>query len=254
MYLHDISKKLYLLVKFLLILLLFFISNTSSAQYEQQQQKNLPEYDYKWLHFGFTVGTNVMDFGIVNADNFFSTSQFNQVYAVENKPNVGFVLGPVSNLRLGKYFDLRLLINLSFGQRNLEYLMIEDTTTSNTVLEKHTMKLASTYLEFPLLLKYKATRINNYRPYLIAGLNLKIDLAAQKKIKEEEMPKIRLNNLDVAWEVGAGIDFYLPYFKFSTELKYSAGIRNMVVPDGTQFTSSIKKMNSNIWTISFHFE
>ncbi len=97
-------------------------------------------------------------------------------------------------------------------------------------------------------------RINNYRPYLIVGINPKIDLAAQKKIKEEEMPKIRLNNLDVAWEVGTGIDFYLPYFKFSTELKYSAGLRNMVVPDGTQFTSSIKKMNSNIWTISLHFE
>ena len=164
------------------------------------------------------------------------------------------MLGPVSNLRLGKYLDLRLLVNLSFGQRNLVYIMVEDTAAANPVLSSHTMKLSSTYLEFPLLLKYKAMRINNYRPYLVAGINPKIDLAAQKKIKEEEMPKIRLNNLDIAWEVGAGIDFYLPYFKFSTELKYSAGIRNMVVPDGTQFTNSIKKMNSNIWTISLHFE
>ncbi|NJO91816.1 MAG: PorT family protein [Chloroflexia bacterium] len=164
------------------------------------------------------------------------------------------MLGPVSNLRLGEYWDLRFLINLSFGQRNLNYLIVEDTTVANPVLTKHKMKIASTYLEFPLLLKYKAMRINNYRPYLIAGINPKVDLAAQKKIKQEEMPKIRLNNLDVAWEVGAGIDFYLPYFKFSTELKYSGGIRNMVVPDGTQFTSAIKKMNSNIWTISLHFE
>jgi len=241
-------------VKILLNILLVFISYSALAQYEQQQQKNLPEYDYKWLHFGFTVGTNVMDFSIVKADNFFSTSEFNQVYAVENQPNVGFNLGPVSNLRLGEYFDLRLLINLSFGQRNLVYLMVEDTAAVSPVLSRHTMKLASTYLEFPLLLKYKAMRINNYRPYLIAGVNTKIDLAAQKKIKQEEMPKIRLNNLDVAWEIGAGIDFYLPYFKFSTELKYSAGVRNMVVPDGTQFTNSIKKMNSNIWMISFHFE
>jgi hypothetical protein len=241
-------------VRPLLTILLILIGFSAFAQYKQQQQKNLPEYDYKRLHFGFTVGTNVMDFGIVKADNFFSTSEFNQVYAIENQPNVGFMLGPVSNLRLGEYWDLRLLINLSFGQRNLTYLLVEDTTVANPVLTRHKMKIASTYLEFPLLLKYKAMRINNYRPYLIAGINPKVDLAAQKKIKQEEMPKIRLNNLDFAWEVGAGIDFYLPYFKFSTELKYSGGVRNMVVPDGTQFTSAIKKMNSNIWTISLHFE
>ena len=167
-------------MKTFLSILLIFISYSALAQYEQQQQKNLPEYDYKWLHFGFTVGTNVMDFSIVNADNFLSTSEFNQVYSVENQPNVGFMLGPVSNLRLGKYLDLRLLVNLSFGQRNLVYIMVEDTAAANPVLSSHTMKLSSTYLEFPLLLKYKAMRINNYRPYLVAGINPKIDLANNK--------------------------------------------------------------------------
>ena len=68
------------------------------------------------------------------------------------------------------------------------------------------------------------------------------------------MPKIRLKNFDLAWEVGFGIDFYLPYFKFSPEIKFSSGLRDMVVRDNTQFTSSIKKMNSNIWMLSFHFE
>jgi len=241
-------------MKNIITLILFLATLSVSAQPLHQQQKNLPEYDQKWLHFGFTIGTNIMDFSIVKADNFFSETQFNQIYGIENRPNVGFHLGPISNLRLGEYFDLRLLINLSFGQRDLTYRMVADTTAANPVLTTHTMKLASTYLEFPLLLKYKAMRINNYRPYLIAGVNPKIDLAAQKKIKEEEMPKIRLSQFDVAWEVGAGIDFYLPYFKLSTELKYSAGTRDMVVRDETQFTSSIKKMHSNIWMISLHFE
>ena len=239
-------------MKILVSIFLLFISYSLFSQ--KDQQKNLPEYDEKWLHFGFTVGTNVMDFSIVKADDFFSETAFNQVYSIENQSNVGFMLGPVSNLRLGEYFDLRLLVNLSFGQRNLNYLMVEDTTAANPVLSKHTMILTSTYLEFPLLLKYKAMRINNYRPYLVVGINPKIDLAAQKKIKQDEMPKIKLKNLDVAWEIGAGVDFYLPYFKFSTELKYSAGMFNMVVPDGTQFSGAIKNLRSNIWTISFHFE
>lgn len=242
------------MMKQLITILFVLISFFAKAQYQQQSVKNLPNYDRKRLHFGFTIGANVMDFGITKADNFLSTRAFNQIYAIENQPSTGFFLGPVSNLRLGEYFDLRLLINLSFGQRNLSYLIVEDTTTDTPELSKHTMNLASTYLEFPLLIKYKAMRLGNYRPYVIAGLNPKIDLAARKKIKEEEMPKIRLNNLDLAWEVGVGIDFYLPYFKFSTELKYSAGIRNMVLPDDTQFTSSIKSMRSNVWMISLHFE
>ncbi len=233
---------------------LLFLFCTLSIWGQQQRQQNLPLLDKKRLHFGFTVGTNIMDFTIDKADNFFSEKQFNQVYAIENKSSVGFHLGPISNLRINDYFHLRLLIDLSFGQRDLSYWLVEDTTMAYPTLTKHTMKLSSTYIEFPLLLKYKAMRLNNFSPYLIAGINPKIDLAAQKKIKEEEMPKIKLNRFDVAYEIGWGIDFYLPYFRLSTELKYSVGLINAVVPDGTQYTDAIKRMNSRMWMISFHFE
>jgi len=232
--------------------LLLFCALSLFAQ--KQRQQNLPLLDKKILHFGFTVGTNVMDFTIDKADNFFSVTELNQVYAIENQSNVGFHLGPVANLRLNDYFHLRLLIDLSFGQRDLSYLLVEDTTTTTPTLKKHTMKLSSTYIEFPFMLKYKAMRLNNISPYLLAGINPKIDLAAQKKIKEEEMPKIKLNRFDVAYELGWGIDFYLPYFRLSTELKYSVGLINAAVPDGTQYTDAIKKMNSRMWMISFHFE
>jgi hypothetical protein len=235
-----------------LIFLSVLLSFSSYSQGKKLQ--NLPDYEHKILHFGFTVGTNIMNFGIVKDDDFFSQTKFNQVYSIENQTIPGFHLGPISNLHLGEYFDLRLLINLSFGQRNLKYSIVQDTNALNPVLTNHTMKLASTFLEFPLLIKYKAQRLNNFKPYLIGGLNPKLDLAAQKKIKEEEMPKIRLNRMDWAWEIGFGIDFYLPYFKFSPEIKYSCGLNNMIVRDNSQFTSSIKRMNSNVWMLSFHFE
>jgi len=233
---------------------IFLIFCSISILAQQQRLQNLPQLDRKWLHFGFTVGTNIMDFTIDKADNFFSVEEFNQIYAIENEPNVGFHLGPVSNLRINDYLHLRLLIDLSFGQRNLSYWMVNDTAAASPTLTKHTMKLSSTYIEFPLLLKYKAMRLNNISPYLLAGINPKIDLAAQKKIKEEEMPKIRLNRFDLAYELGCGIDFYLPYFRFSTELKYSVGLLNASVPDGTQYTDAIKRMNSRMWMLSFHFE
>ena len=122
------------------------------------------------------------------------------------------------------------------------------------MLDSHTMKIASTFIEFPIQIKYKSVRINNFCPYLIAGINPKIDFAARKKINEEEMPKIRLKNMDLYYEFGFGIDFYLTYFKLSTELKYGVGLMNMIEPDNTQFTSAIKKMNSRMIMLSFHFE
>jgi len=233
-------------------LLIITISISISAQ--QKRVQNLPDYEHRRFHFGFTVGTNMMNFGITKDDNFFSETDFNQIYSIENQSIPGFLLGPVTNLHFGEYFDLRLLINLSFGQRNLKYLMVDDTTSQNPTLSFYTMKLTSTYLEFPLLLKYKAARLDNFRPYLIAGMNPKIDLAAQKEIKEKEMPKIRLNSYDLAWEIGFGIDFYLPYFKFSPEIKYSCGLKDMIVRDNTQFTRAINRLESNIWMLSLHFE
>jgi hypothetical protein len=60
------------------------------------------------------------------------------------------------------------------------------------------------------------------------------------------------------YEFGAGMDFYLTYFKLSVELKLSTGLRdvivNEVVPQHPEFKNAIEKMKSQIWVLSFHFE
>ncbi len=44
------------------------------------------------------------------------------------------------------------------------------------------VRVESSFLEFPLLLKYKGDRLNNVRPYVIGGLNYRYDLAGSKGI------------------------------------------------------------------------
>ncbi|OGU15749.1 MAG: hypothetical protein A2X63_03510 [Ignavibacteria bacterium GWA2_35_8] len=187
-----------------------------------------------------------MDFTINNSGDFFT---LDSVYAVENQSMMGFNLGIISDLRLNQHWTLRFLPGLIFGQRNMEYLVVKDDKLITKI-----MKIESTFLDFPLVFKYRAQRINDYRPYLLAGGSYKFDLAAQKEIKEEEKPKIRLKRSDFYYEIGFGIDYYLPYFKLSTELKFSVGILNMIKPDNTQFTGAIEKMNSKMIILSFHFE
>jgi hypothetical protein len=209
---------------------------------------NLPKYDQVPLHFGMALGLNSMDFTIHNSGPFL-TARIDSIYSISNKPRTGFNINIVSNLNLHKYFAVRFLPGLNFGQRDLTYWVRKDSS-----YYAHTMKLESTYLDFPILIKYSGKRLTNFRPYLLAGTSFKIDLAAQKKIKEEERPKIRLSRMSWYYEVGFGTDFFLEYFKFALELKYVVGINNVLVPDPTQYSSAIERMNSKMIILSFLFE
>jgi hypothetical protein len=234
------SKRSLLLVLFLLI------SVCLTAQ--KQKPKNVSWYDDKVLHFGFTVGFNTMDFNItpskahMNADS---------LYPDVSVLNPGINIQIVSDLKPGRYFDIRFLPGVSFGQRGIMYY-------KNKVLVNKQQRLESSFVEFPLLLKFKGDRLNNVRPYLIGGLNYRYDLAGKKQYDEEKPVYIRVKRSDLYYEVGTGLDFYLPYFKFSVELKMSNGLRDILVHDPAsghpQYSNAIEKMRSQIWIVSFHFE
>ncbi|MCK5169493.1 MAG: PorT family protein, partial [Bacteroidales bacterium] len=102
----------------------------------------------------------------------------------------------------------------------------------------------------------KATRINNTRPYLIGGINVRNDMARNKEFTEKIY--IKLKSFDIYYEIGVGVDFYLAYFKFSTEIKYSVGMLNVVSSDPhdgyPQYANSIDKLNSRMFMVSLHFE
>ncbi|MCX7954953.1 MAG: PorT family protein [Bacteroidales bacterium] len=207
---------------------------------------NLQKYDVVPLHFGMALGFNWMDFTIHNSGEFW---YLDSVYSVENIPQLGLNINIVSNYNFYPDFSLRFLPGLNLGQRNLEYWVRKDT-----IMFTHTMKIESTFLDFPLLIQYKGKRLNNFRPYLIGGASIKIDLASQKRIREEEMPKIRLKRYSYYYEIGFGCDFFLQYFKFAIELKYVVGLNNVIVPDNTQYTRAIEYMNSKMLMLSFTFE
>jgi hypothetical protein len=157
----------------------------------------------------------------------------------------------VTNLRAGEYFDIRFLPGVSFGQRMINYY-------KNQVSYPTPQRLESSFLEFPLLLKYKGERLNNVRPYIIGGLNYRYDLAGKKEYDDEKPVYIRLKRPDRYYEAGAGLDFYLTYFKLSIELKMSNGIGNVLVSEPEhnhpEYVNAIDKMKSQLWVLSFHFE
>ena len=212
---------------------------------------NKPLYDVYPYHFGFAFSAGILDFSVSHS-NFFVNQD--TIRSVEGKTGPVFGASMVSNLRLSPHWDLRLIPGLYFGQRNLEYILMDEDEFGEDYSYIHTMKIESTLLQFPLLLKYRAIRQNNYRPYVVFGTNYAIDFDEKKKIKEEEQPKIKLNKHDVYVEVGFGVDYYLPDFKLSTEIRFSYGLLNMVNYEGTQYTSIFDRLGSKMVTLLVYFE
>lgn len=230
----------------LIVIILFSVHNELEGQ--KQKPKNESWYDEKILHFGFSLGFSTMDFNINPSHNYY---RIDSLYPEVSKLNPGINIQIVTDFRPAKYLDVRFLPGVSFGQRNVRYY-------KNNLLVNEQQRLESSFLEFPVLLKYKGDRLNNVRPYIIGGLNYRYDLAGKKEYDEEKPVYLRLKRSDLYFETGAGLDFYLTYFKLSVELKLSKGIRNVLVDDPAsghpQYNNAIDRMRSQIWILAFHFE
>jgi hypothetical protein len=228
-----------LLPVFLFMMPLFVFS-------QQSKVPNLPKYDKQWIHFGFLLGLNVTDFRIQRSGEFNSSDS---LYSVESAKQTGFNLGIVSNLHMGDHFDLRFLPELSFAQRNLTYAIFV-----NGIQNKITKKVESTFLNFPLELKFKSERVNNYRLYVVAGGKYGIDMVSQAKVKNKDKEYVKLKRNDYGYTIGAGIDCYMELFKFSVELKMYQGLNNMLVKDPSIYAKTLDGLYSKIFMINFTFE
>ncbi len=215
---------------------------------QKQKPKNESWYDDKPFHFGFSLGMNTMDFDIARSETSFKADS---LYPEVSLLNPGINIQIITNYRPGRYFDIRFLPGVSFGLRNIVYY-------KNNEAVNRQQRLESSYLEFPVLLKYKGDRLNNVRPYIVGGLNYRYDLAGKKEFDDEKPVYLRLKRSDLYYEVGAGLDFYLTYFKLSVELKMSRGLRDVLVHEPAsgyaQYMNAIDKLRSQIWIVAFHFE
>lgn len=240
---------------------LFLILTVTLSFCQKPKVKNDPTHDDKPIHFGFSLGLNVMDYRIEHTE----LAVLNGVYIGARKVAPGINIHAIANLRLSDNFDLRALPGISFGERFMDFYNPGDSLAFYPPLAAQpgeSYKAESSYLEFPLLIKYKSKRLNNFRPYLIGGGNLRYDLAVKKEYDIDDQ-LIMINPLDVYGELGFGMDFYLTYFKFSTEIKYSFGLTNILrgsdrngeIPEEYEkYTSQIESITSHMVVISFHFE
>lgn len=247
------------------IIAAILIAIVPDSQAQRVRVKNLNNYDLSPYHFGFILGMNQMLFSVSTKPGFQDVSYYalqtpdlyadsSRLYSLEHKPSFGFTIGIVSNLRINENFDLRFVPSLSFGERDLEYSILTHFEGEEDLVSV-SKKLQSTFVEFPLHLKYKGSRLNNVRPYWLIGAKYSIDLASDSKKKEENNTiYVALKRSDIYAEMGAGLDFYTTFFKFGIELKMSYGLNDILKREGNIYTLPVDKLNSKMFLLSFTFE
>jgi hypothetical protein len=269
---HD-SLKIY---RFLAVTTLFAaLCVPLTVRSQRSRVLNMPNYDQESLfHFGFVLGVNqslvtIRPIADLRTRVFDSTylpdilplPDSARVLSINSTPIPGFVISIVANMQMGPHFELQFVPSLSFGDRTINYELetyrYRPGATEPVQYISITKKIPSTYINFPIEIKYRAKRYNNFRPYLIGGVQYSLDLASQAKKREQKNRNekiVKFNQNDLYLEGGVGFDFYNEWFKFGLELKMMYGMMDVLKRENNIYTESIDKVSSKIFQLSFTFE
>ncbi len=233
-YLHRIKVK---------VLLLFLFALPYIARAQEGFQYNLPYSDSKWLHYGFSIGLHSSSFKIKYSERFIS-NDLDTVHSIMPANAFGFSLGFITDFRLADQFNVRILPKVSFYEFPVEFNYTSQTTDLQLI--------EATFVEVPVLLKYKSERYKNFRVYVVGGVAPGFEVSGKKR-KAQSDNKLLATEFNVNLELGIGIDMYYPLFKFSPEIRFSKGLLNMLKPDKYGYSEGIESMNMNVVSLFFQF-
>ena len=245
--------------RILTLLYILAVALTVSAQ--ERRPQNKPYIDLRPMHFGISVGFHMQDIelqnvgpqGSVNEDG---TETTETVVCDQDNWNPGFSVGVLADQRLSKHLSIRLCPTMHFGAKHLVFRHLNRLDSEGRIMTA-TQDMKNTYIAFPINLKFAAERFNNYRPYLIGGVNPMINLTA----KSQEF--IQLKRYDTMVEIGLGCDFYLPFFKLIPELKFSYSLMDaldrghadeLTDANARIYTNSVTSGHAKMITLTFYFE
>ncbi|MBR5852303.1 MAG: PorT family protein [Bacteroidaceae bacterium] len=214
---------------------------------QERKVQNKPYIDFRRLHYGFFIGFHAQDMEFAN--NGFVTENGETWYADIANYNPGFSVGVLADLRLNTYLSMRAIPTMHFGQNTVYFREQNSGETSK-------QSLKTTYIAVPVHVKFAAERFNNYRPYVVTGVSPMWNLTVKKQ------QQLLLKKFDFMIEVGAGCDFYLPFFKLIPELKFSFSPlsvlnkqrNDLLDANYMKFTESVEAVTSKMITLSLYFE
>ena len=229
------------------------------------QSDNLGQFDDKFFHFGFALSNNNSGFNLEKSFTHLPPGNNDSLQSILVLGKPGFSLGVVTSINVNPNFKIRFVLpTLSFLERDIEFTYLDPNSSIETTYIK---QMNSTYLDFPILFKFRTNRIHNFAMYGITGFRYGIDMTSNIDVNngvglEEQV--IKLTKTDFGTELGGGVDLFLNYFKLGIELKLAVGMKNLLYltpqrslelnETPTNFDNAIESLRSRVWTLSFTFE
>jgi hypothetical protein len=203
---------------------------------------NLENFDKQRVHWGYFLGFNSYGFKFDYTDD--------PGVDIQEKGTTGFNVGLVGNLRLFEYLDLRFEPGLYYTQRNLSFPSVADEFDK-------LREVKSTYIHFPVLLKFSSMRTGNIRPYLVGGLSRTLNMSSNANAQDDNLSgRFRMKKWTNNYELGVGIDLYFEYFKFSPSIRGVFGLGDELIRDNSPdspYTGNVSSMTTRAILINFTF-
>nr|WP_316928973.1 porin family protein [Aquimarina agarivorans] len=246
--------------RILAICFVFICAQQIGAQgiFTKERLLNRENHDKQRFRWGYYLGFNSLDFKIdytadrINtlADGVTPTSPDTQDI-VTNKA-LGFNVGLIGNLRINDYLDLRTEPGVIFNTRELFFPNL-GPQNSDQIREVQT-----TAVHIPLLLKLSTKRLNNFKPFVVGGVSASINLSSNEKNPDDNSSgQFRTATNFYSYELGFGIDFFLPYFKFTPSIRGVFSTTDEIIQDedpNSNYTKQIDKLSTRGVFINFTFQ
>ena len=230
------------ITSFLICFIILLISLQSYAQRKSLYAIHQSDYDERPLHYGFFLAGNYTKFNRNYSQAFITGAD--TAFAISPKGAPGFGLGFIASYGISKYFDVRVLPSAAFYERSIDYRFAKGSTNNQ--------RIESTFLELPVLLKYKSVRRGNVRMYMVGGLKPSIEIGSNKK--ERTKDRLVTDNMDLSVEYGMGFDLFYTFVKVSPEIRFSHGIHDMLIKDTSPYSRGLDRLTSHTISIYLFFE
>ena len=233
--------------KYLIIALLLLASIPAQAQiFSGEDVINNPNFDEVRWSWGYFLGFNSYDFDF-DYKEFKESPLIGKDFSADR--TIGFNVGLIGNLRLTEHLDLRLEPGVAFNRIEFQFYKADSQSFR---------EINSTYVHIPLLLKFSAKRLNNFKPFVVGGLSTSINLSSNENNPDDnEEGQFRMTTHSYYYEIGFGIDLYMYYFKFTPSIRGVFALNDELVRDDNPrslYTSNIEKMSSRGVFINFTFQ
>lgn len=203
-----------------------------------------PLYDVQKFRFGYALMGNTAKMKFTTSDQYLMQDT---VMGINSVFFPGFGIGGVVSMRLLDHWDIRTMLNVTFAQRNIQY----DFKRS----ESRMLEIESTYMEIPVMLKFKSKRHNNIRLYTVGGITYRHDFVSEiDKDRSETNPVVAFYPNTFSYDIGVGMDFYFEFFRFSPEVKICNAIGNQMVRDSYIYTQNLQRISPKLVVFSLIFQ